>query len=481
MKYDEIIEKLKVITEQPAIPLSDAVRARVMKEYHERNPKSKALFDQMKGMIPGGLEHNLSIKEPFPLAIDKVDGPYMWDLDGNKYTDFLCCGGPIILGHNFPEIRDLTVDLIMNKGPASGITSEYEMLAAREIMKHMKTVEMVRFYQSGTEADMVAARAARVFTGKKKIIKVGGSYHGWSDQFVYDMHIPGIMNAESHGIPDECYGNTLSFKPNDTRRLEKLITMNEKEGKGGVAAVFLEPLGGESGTHPVREDFNKEVREICDKHGVLLVFDEVVTGFRVDLGGAQKMFGVNADLTVLGKIIGHGYPAAGALGGRKDIMERLAGGVEGTDDKGRIKKTAYSGGTLAANPLTCAAAWKAIQCIEKYDAINKSARAADKLAAGLNDIFERAGLPFFAYNYKSILLIQTTAFFAVNLNRADSLEQIGLRRKILADYSMIYALEGIITLSSGSRAYTMLPHDDDAVIAKVLAGFETFAKRVKEK
>nr|MDO8117088.1 aminotransferase class III-fold pyridoxal phosphate-dependent enzyme [Candidatus Sigynarchaeota archaeon] len=482
MKYDEIIERARKITEQDVIRLPEKVKAEVLKEYHEKFKKSKILFDQMKEVIPGGLEHNLNIKEPFPLAIDKVDGAFMWDVDGNKFTDFLACGGPIILGHNFPEVRDFTLDLIREKGPASGITSEYELLSIKEIQKHMPSIEMFRWYGSGTEADMAAARVARVFTGKQKIIKVGGSYHGWSDQFVFDMHVPGTANAEAYGIPKECLENTLSFKPNDTRRLEKLITMNEKEGKGGVAAVFLEPLGGESGTHPVREDFNKEVREICDKHGVLLIFDEVVTGFRIDMGGAQKYFGVKPDLTVLGKIIGHGYPAAGGLGGRKDIMRCLAGGVEGTADGGKgMKRVAYTGGTLSANALTCAAAWKALQCMEKYDALNKASRAADKITNGINDIFERHGLPFFVYNYKSIFNIQTTSFMAVSLNRADSLEQIDLRRKIHADYSMIYALEGIITLSSGSRAYTTMPHDNNEIITNVLAGFDNFCNRFKGK
>lgn len=479
MKYEEIIEKMKNITEQDILWLDDDVRAKAMKEYNEKFKSSKNLYDEMKEIIPGGLEHNLSIKRPFPIAIDKVQGPYMWDIDGNQFIDFLSCGGPIILGHNFPEVRDYTVNLIKEKGPASGITSEYELKAAKEIMKHMKTIEMFRFYQTGTEADMAAARVARLYTGKKKIIKVGGSYHGWSDQFVYDIHIPGTKNAEAHGIPLEYYSHTLSIKPNKVRRLEKLIKRNQKEGKDGVAAVFLEPIGGESGTHPVKEDFNKQVREICDKNDVLLVFDEVVSGFRLAMGGAQEYFGVDADLTVMGKIIGHGYPAAGGLGGRKDIMSKLAGGTDVTGEGGELKQHAYTGGTLAANALTCAAAWKAIQCIEKYDAINKAGRAGDRLTEGLNDIFERVGLPFFVYNYKSIMHIQTSSFFAVNMNRADALDQIDLRRKVLADYSMLYALEGVITLSSGSRAYSTMQHDDDEIINKVLTAFENFAKKVK--
>ena len=153
-------------------------------------------------MIPGGVEHNLSQNKPFPLAMDRAKGYRVWDVDGNEYIDYLMCGAPIILGHGFEPLDEKIIEIIREKGPATGLTSEYELLAAEEIIKHMPGVEMVRFLQSGTEADMAVIRIARAFTGKLKIIKIGGSYHGWSDQMVYSVHIPRTGSLESKGIPD---------------------------------------------------------------------------------------------------------------------------------------------------------------------------------------------------------------------------------------------------------------------------------------
>ncbi|MBN2150596.1 MAG: aminotransferase class III-fold pyridoxal phosphate-dependent enzyme, partial [Candidatus Lokiarchaeota archaeon] len=292
MDHADLMQRLKRLADTPLVPVPDAVRSEALRQYGQRFTKSKELAAEARKCIPGGHEHQNAIKVPFTIFFHKGQGAYLYDVDDNRFVDFLMASGPILLGHNYPELRDFVIDIIKERGPITGAMVDYEILAAKEIMKHVKGVERVRFYQSGTEVGMVAARLARCSTGRDYIIKVGGSYHGWSDTLVYDLHLPGTANMFSYGIPGGALEKTLSVKPNDARRIEKLITLYGKEGKGGVAAVFLEGLGGDGGTWYVPPEFYKEVREVCDKHGVLLVMDEVITGFRLAMGGAQEYFGV---------------------------------------------------------------------------------------------------------------------------------------------------------------------------------------------
>ena len=235
-----------------------------------------------------------------------------------SYIDFLQAGGPTILGSNYGPVREAAIELLRDCGPVTGLLHEAELLIAKEIHKHMPNVEMFRMLGSGTESVMAALRIARIATDHKRIIKIGGAYHGWSDQMVYGLKIPGSRALlESHGIPRGAYKLTDEVRPNDLEMLEKMLKRNRK--KGGTAAVIVEPVGPESGTRPVARNYNKGVRELCDKYGALMIFDEVVTGFRVALSGAQGYFDVVPDLTIFGKIVAGGYPAAGGVGGKKGI------------------------------------------------------------------------------------------------------------------------------------------------------------------
>lgn len=325
MDYAEIMKRKDEILSRPVKPIPKDKLDMEHKLYAERCKKSIEIFEKAKAMIPGGVQHNLSQNKPFPLAMDHAKGYKMWDVDGNEYIDYLMCGAPIMLGHRYEPLDEIIIEIIREKGPATGLTSEYELLAAEQIIKHMPAVEMVRFLQSGTEADMAAIRIARAYTGKSKIIKIGGSYHGWSDQVIYSVHIPKTGSFESKGIPPECYANTVDVPPNDFEALEKAF--KDHQDKGGIAGVLVEPVGGESGAHPVHPDWNKTIRNLCDRYESLLIFDEVVTGFRLDMGGAQKYFNIMPDITVLGKIITHGYPSSGAVAGRKDVMKVCAGSL----------------------------------------------------------------------------------------------------------------------------------------------------------
>ncbi|MHA1299625.1 MAG: aspartate aminotransferase family protein [Candidatus Helarchaeota archaeon] len=472
MEYEEIVRRLRKIIESPIRRISPENMKKVVTAYEDLTPRSKALFDEAKKLIPGGLEHNLSIKHPYPIIIDKAKGPYMWDIDGNQYIDFLSCGGPIILGHNYEPVRDAVAEVVKNDQAAHGVTSEWEIKAIKEIKKCVPSVELFRFFASGTEADMAALRCARVFTGKQKIIKIGGSYHGWSDQLVYDMHIPGIKGLESHGIPKSVLKHTISIPPNNEKKLRRQF----KKHENNIAAILVEPLGGESGTQPIMPGWNKILREVCDEFDALLIFDEVVSGFRMSLGGAQEYYGVKPDLTVFGKILTHGFPMAGGVGGREDVMINFAAGVEGIE-KGKMKNRAYTGGTITANPITCCACYHTLKAIQKTNAIEKAARAGDRFTKGLNEIFDKYNLPFYAFNYKSVLHVETSAPLALRMTDPDFIKQLNDRKKVMDEFQAALLTQGIFTLA-GSRGYTTMAHTDE-IIDQAIEAYEKVMQLVE--
>ena len=461
----EILARLEALVSRPVRAVSRERMAGYLNWFEERCGKSKALIEEAKTYIPGGVQHNLAFNYPFPIAVSKAEGPYLWDIDGNRYIDFLQAGGPTLLGSNYPPVREKVLELIKECGPVTGLFHEYELKLARLIARHMPSVEMFRMLGSGTESVMAAVRAARNFTGFQKVIKVGGAYHGWSDQMVFGLHIPGTADFEAHGIPRDCLSNTQEVFPNDLdgpRGLRALLESNVKNG--GTAAVIVEPLGPESGTRPVYFDYNSRVRELCDEFGTLLIFDEVVTGFRVGLAGAQGYFGVKPDLTVFGKCVAGGYPAAGGLGGRREVMSTLAAGLE--SGKPRV----YVGGTLSANPLSCAAGYYSILEIEKQGAHLKAGRAGDRLTAGLREIIARYDLPFVAFNHGSICHLETAGAMLLNLDRPDIIEEAIKRKHVMEEMGAAFMAEGLVTLA-GSRMYTSMA-DTDRVIDEALELFE---------
>ena len=476
----EINKRLNALVSEPIWEVTDEYyENEVLKYYDEKCKKSRAIYEEAKEYIPGGVQHNLAFNKPFPVAFAKADGAYLYDEDGNEYIDFLQAGGPTILGSNYKPVRDAVIELLETCGPVTGLLHEAELLIAKEINKHMPNVEMFRMLGSGTESVMAALRIARIATGHKRVIKIGGAYHGWSDQMVYGLKIPGSRNLlESHGIPSKAYARTDEVRANDLDMLEKMLKINKL--KGGTAAVIVEPVGPESGTRPVAKEYNKGVRELCDKYGALMIFDEVVTGFRVGLGGAQEYFDVVPDLTVFGKVVAGGYPAAGGVGGKKEYAQLMAAGLA------TGKHRAYVGGTLAANPLSALAGYTAIKEIEKTNACVVAGRAGDRLADGLNELIQKYGLPFACYNQGSIVHLECTGAMnfdfssfcfpksalgilknkAMMYERKDSMERMGAA----------YMANGLVTLA-GSRLYTSLA-DTDEVIDEALNRFENVFKHV---
>jgi glutamate-1-semialdehyde 2,1-aminomutase len=295
MDFHEIQKRRDQLAQGPAFAIPEEKVADLARRLAERAPRSKQLYDAASRCIPGGAQHMLIIKNPHPLTIKRSLGARVWDVDGNEYIDYLMMAGPIILGHNYPPLIEKVIEVIQGEGIGSGWTSEWEIKSAELIIRHMKNVEMVRFFQSGTEADMAAARLARAYTGKTKLLRIGGSYHGWADEFVYDMQVPYSGTFQTQGIPEQHFSNVISVGPGDVEALERAFETGGSQG--GVAALLVEGAGCEAGAIPFHPDFYGICRELCDRHESLLILDEVVTGFRLALGGAQEFYGVDADLS----------------------------------------------------------------------------------------------------------------------------------------------------------------------------------------
>ncbi|RJQ40722.1 MAG: aminotransferase class III-fold pyridoxal phosphate-dependent enzyme [Anaerolineaceae bacterium] len=461
---DAVYERLNALIRQPLRPIKREKMQQVMDYFDKQCARSKQLTAEAKQIIPGGVQHNLAFNYPFPIAIEKAQDAYLWDVDGNRYIDFLQAGGPTVLGSNYAPVREKVFELLRSCGPVTGLFHEYELKLAQLISHYMPSIEMFRMLGSGTEGVMAAIRAARAFTKKKYVIKVGGAYHGWSDGMVYGLHVPGTGRLEAKGIPRGASAATQEFFPNSLSALRRHLIFNRV--RGGTAAVILEPVGPESGTRPVPYDFNRQVKELCDEFGVLLIFDEVVTGFRLGMGGAQGYFGVKPDLTVFGKCITGGYPMAGGVGGRADVISCFAAGIGGTGER------AYIGGTLSANPLSCVAGYYALQEMERTNAPVIAGRAGDRLTRGLQEIIDRFDLPFVVFNQGSIVHLETSGVMLLDLrNPIRTLKELKPRKHMIEEMGAAYMANGLITLA-GSRMYTSLA-DTDEIIDEALSRFET--------
>ncbi len=475
----EINKSLKELTDQNIYSVPVDTYKDICENYYDKKcAKSKEITAEAKKYIPGGVQHNLAFNKPFPMCMVKAEGAYLEDIDGNKYIDFLQAGGPTILGSNYKDVQDEAIRLIKDCGPVTGLFHEAELLIAKEINKNMPNVEMFRMLGSGTESVMAALRIARCQTKNKRIIKIGGAYHGWSDQMVYGLKVPGTRQfLESHGIPNNIFSVIDEVRPNDLDMLEDYLKINRR--RGGTAAVIVEPVGPESGTRPVDLDYNQKALELAHAYGALFIFDEVVTGFRVGLGGAQGFFNVKPDLTIFGKIVAGGYPAAGGVGGKKEYVSLLAAGVAGG------AKKAYCGGTLAANPLSSMAGYVAIKKIAETNACVKAGLAGNRLTDGLVSLIEKYNLPYVAYNQGSIVHLECTGAMSydfsskhlINLIKVLKKKDMIMVRKVAMEHmGAAYMANGIVTLA-GSRLYTSMA-DTDEIIDDALNRFEDVFKLV---
>ncbi len=342
--------------------------------------KSKILFEKAKKLIPGGVNSpvragkSVGVDPPF---IAKAEGCFLWDVEGNQYIDYICSWGPMILGHGHPEVVKAIQERVP-KGTSYGAPTELEVEMAETIINMVPSMEMVRMVNSGTEATMSAIRLARGFTGREKIVKFEGCYHGHADSLlvsagsgVATLGIPG-----SPGVPADLAAHTISIPFNDLDGVAQAFEKFDQE----IAAVIIEPIPGNMGVIIPEKEFLTGLREITLRNDALLIFDEVISGFRVGPGGAQELYAIMPDLTCLGKIIGGGLPV-GAYGGRRDIMERMA-------PEGDI----YQAGTLSGNPLAMAAGLATLKVLQKGEIYQELKEQGKMFFSGLEEAARSAGV-----------------------------------------------------------------------------------------
>ena len=477
---DRINQELNQLIKSPIYSIKPEVLAQYESEYYGKKcQKSKVMIDEAKTVIPGGVQHNLAFNYPVPLVFTKAEGAKLYDIDGNEYYDLLQAGGPTILGSNDPVVREAVIDLLNTCGPSTGLFHEYEYKLGKKIADSVPSVDMFRMLGSGTEACMCAVRVARLATGKKNILKMGGAYHGWSDQLAWGMRVPGTKNLQSNGVPMFVFKHTQEFFPGDLEDLEKKLWLNKFNG--GTAAVYIEPIGPESATRPVSREFVKGVETLCRKYGALLVCDEVVSGFRIGMAGAQGYYGIDPDLTIFGKIIAGGYPGAGGVAGHRDVMKHLGAGL---DSSGKKIKKAMCGGTMAATPISSLAGYTAICEIEKRNACQVAGQRADQLVKGINESIAKYNLPFVCYNIGSVCHLHTVATmqYAIDWGKLwqvpKILEETGLRQKEMEHMGAAYMAEGIVTLA-GSRLYTSAAYTPE-MIDDVIGRFDKVLSQCKQ-
>jgi len=361
------------------------------KRFIEEHSLSQKWHERACKSIPDGVTHDLRNLKPFPIYVSRARGSKKWDLNGNEYIDYWLGHGSLILGHLHPAMVKAVQEQIL-KGTHYGACSELEVLWAEKIIEMVPSAEKVRFLSSGTEATMMAIGLARAFTSENKIIKFEGHFHGWHDQVSIGV-IPPFDVPTSPGIPAEIIQNTLLVPPDDLDVLESTLKKNND-----IAGVIMEATGGSSGTFPMFGKELKRIRKLTEEHGVVLIFDEIITGFRISPGGAQKYFDVIPDLTCLGKILCGGLPGA-AVAGKKEIMEFLE--TKGDPTWDRYRKIRHFG-TQNASPLSAAAGLATLEIISQGEVIPKINALAQKLREKLNEVIELHGVRSCVYGFSSI-------------------------------------------------------------------------------
>ena len=348
-----------------------------------KTKKSKELFEEAKKYIPGGVNSPVRAFKAVggsPIFIERGEGAKIYDVDGNEFIDYVGSWGPLVLGHSHPEVI-VAVEGVLEKGTSFGAPTFLEVEMAKQVVQAVPSIEEVRMVSSGTEAVMSAIRLARGFTGREKVVKFEGCYHGHSDTLlsqagsgIITLGIPG-----SPGVTKGAAADTINLPYNDIKQVENLLNEQGEQ----IAALILEPIAGNMGVIPPQKGFLEKLRKLTAQYGILLIFDEVITGFRVAYGGAQELYGIRPDLTCLGKIIGGGFPV-GAFGGKREIMERVAP----TGD-------VYQAGTLSGNPVAMAAGLTALKILANPEIYKQLEQKSAKLSRGLEQAAEEAGIPSF--------------------------------------------------------------------------------------
>ena len=397
-----------------------------MDEYTSKTRTSMTLYDRAKKVLPAGVSYGIRYFEPYPFYTAKAHGSRLWDVDGNEYIDFWLGHAALILGHSPKEVVKVVKRQLEN-GTHYGTSHELEIALAEQVVKMVPNSEMVRFTNSGTEANMYATRLARAFTGRDTIAKFEGGWHGGYDALHVGVKQPFDL-PESAGLTHGALQDTVLLPFNDLEGVEKRLKNKQP------ASIVIEPVLGAGGAVPAEKEFLKGLREFCDRKDILLIFDEVITGFRLAPGGGQQFYGVNADITVLGKILGGGFPV-GAFCGSKKIMERI--------DNVAYKRPDYSfhGGTFTGNPMTMIAGLTTLKTLEDGRLTSRLNRQGDEIRKRLRRIFEKHNVDAQVVGLGSLFNVHFT-----KERIRDALAVFRADKKRLLEYNLALMANGIFFL-----------------------------------
>ncbi len=420
------------------------------------------LFNQAKKVIPGGVNSPVRAFNGVggtPVYIDRATGAYIFDNDGQQYIDYVGSWGPMILGHAHPEVIE-TVKQAAEKGLSFGAPTEIETRMAEKLVELVPSLEMVRMVSSGTEATMSALRLARGFTGRDKIVKFEGCYHGHSDALLVKAGSGALTLGvpSSPGVPASVAADTLTLVYNDSESVKKAFA----EMGDQIACIIVEPVAGNMNCIPPEPGFLQTLREVCDQYGSVLIFDEVMTGFRVGLNGAQGLYGVTPDMTTLGKVIGGGMPV-GAFGGKREIMEYLA-------PAGPV----YQAGTLSGNPVAMAAGLKTLELVSAPGFYAAITAQTEKLIAGIKDKAVQAGI--------ALATNQVGSMFGLFFSEEDKISRfsqvMACDQERFKRFFHAMLEEGVYLAPSAFEAGFVSIKHDDGVIEKTLNAAEKAFKRL---
>ena len=426
---------------------------------------SRKIYEKAKESIPGGVNSPVrafqSVDKEYPIFIKSGNGSKLYDEDGNEYVDMIGSWGPMILGHNYPKVLEVVKKELEN-GTSFGLPTKKEVELAELVKSCFPSIEKLRLTTSGTEAAMASVRVARAFTGKNKIIKFEGCYHGHSDSLLVKAG-SGLLtfaHQDSNGITEGVVKDTITLPFGDFEKLKETL-----ENDDDIACVIIEPIPANMGLIETEKEYLEKVREITKEKKVVLIFDEVISGFRVSLGGAQKVFGIIPDLTVLGKIIGGGYPVGG-FGGKKEIMNLIS-------PVGNV----YHAGTLSGNPISVAAGIETISILKEnpeiYENVNKK---TENLVNKINELIKKYDIPASVNHFGSLF----TIFFSKE--KVKTLEDVmNTDDKFYSIYFDTMLENGVIVPPSKYEAHFVSYIHNDEDVEKLLKGVEKTFQKIAEK
>ena len=426
---------------------------------------SKIIYEKAKKAIPGGVNSPVrafqSVDKEYPIFIKSGNGSKLYDEDGNEYVDMIGSWGPMILGHNYPQVLEIVKKELEN-GTSFGLPTKKEVELAELVKSCFPSIEKLRLTTSGTEAAMASVRLARAFTGKNKIVKFEGCYHGHSDSLLVKAG-SGLLtfaHQDSNGITEGVVKDTITLPFGDFEKLKETL-----ESEKDIACVIIEPIPANMGLIETKKKYLEKIREITEKEKIVLIFDEVISGFRISLGGAQEVFGITPDLTVLGKIIGGGYPVGG-FGGKKEIMDLIS-------PVGNV----YHAGTLSGNPISVAAGIETISILKKnteiYENINTK---TENLVNQINELIKKYSIPASVNHFGSLF----TIFFSKE--KVDTLEKaISSNDEFYSIYFDTMLENGIIVPPSKYEAHFISYVHNNEDMEKFLTGTEKTFEKISEK